>query len=417
MRVTAVLCCALMLSGCAKWVWDQGRKANGPPLSYSQAPSQKTNSVNPDTIVGGAPTNAAISRSTGSATTPPPASRALNKTEAASLARALLAQADVNCENYLSGLSVAANTTASGLDIAALTLSSAASVTTPVRSAGILSALSSITGHARQTLSTDVLGNQDFNLLYNANIDGRISERAKYQAEIDKGTYENWTADAILADVQPYNYKCGINFARHYLSEVVETQSHPAAPVTATPPSIGTPIQVGMPVSVTNGTWTNTPTSFAYQWTLDGSAIAGATKSSYTPLPSDQGHYLGAEVAASNGGSTSATPAMAIGGGAVQTTQLPVVTTAPAITGNMQAGQSVKLGNGMWINTPTSYAYQWTLDGNPISGATAPTYTPQPSDVGHLLGGRVTASNATGASATPATATGSGIVLPAVPAP
>jgi hypothetical protein len=59
---------------------------------------------------------------------------------------------------------------------------------------------------------------------------------------------------------------------------------------------------VGSPVSVTTGTWTNSPTGYAYQWFYadTSTAITGATSSSYTPVSGDIGHTLLAAVTASN---------------------------------------------------------------------------------------------------------------------
>ena len=64
--------------------------------------------------------------------------------------------------------------------------------------------------------------------------------------------------------------------------------------------------------------------SFNYQWLRDGSAIEGATSSTYTVQAADEGHTLSCEVTASNtSGSQSATsaalaiPAPIIGGGSL----------------------------------------------------------------------------------------------------
>src|SRR6185369_14946770 len=65
-------------------------------------------------------------------------------------------------------------------------------------------------------------------------------------------------------------------------------------PVNTLAPALSTTAtKVGTPVSVTNGTWTGTPTiTFAYQWLNNGAVIAGAISSSYTPIDTDFGDIL-----------------------------------------------------------------------------------------------------------------------------
>ncbi len=72
----------------------------------------------------------------------------------------------------------------------------------------------------------------------------------------------------------------------------------------------------GQTLSATQGTWTNSPTSYAYQWEDCNTAgeacanIGGATSSSYKLVAGDVGHRVRAAVTASNaGGSTKASSA------------------------------------------------------------------------------------------------------------
>lgn len=69
----------------------------------------------------------------------------------------------------------------------------------------------------------------------------------------------------------------------------------------------------GVPESTTNGTWTNEPTSYTYQWERCNATggeckeISGATSSKYTPVEADVKDTLVVKVTAKNaGGSTSA---------------------------------------------------------------------------------------------------------------
>src|SRR5436305_11142418 len=76
----------------------------------------------------------------------------------------------------------------------------------------------------------------------------------------------------------------------------------PAAgkPVNTAPPAIsGTP-GVGDRLTCSQGSWSNNPTGFAFQWKRDGAAIAGSTSATYIVQPGDQRHSLTCTVTASN---------------------------------------------------------------------------------------------------------------------
>jgi hypothetical protein len=81
-------------------------------------------------------------------------------------------------------------------------------------------------------------------------------------------------------------------------------------PVNTVLPAItGTPTE-GETLTVSNGTWLSSPTSYTYQWKDDGVAIGGATASTYELTASEVGATITATVTATNAsGSTSATSA------------------------------------------------------------------------------------------------------------
>ena len=73
-----------------------------------------------------------------------------------------------------------------------------------------------------------------------------------------------------------------------------------AAPVNSTLPSIsGTP-QQGNTVSCSQGSWTNSPTSYSYVWKRNGANIPGATSQNYTIVAADVGQSLTCAVTATN---------------------------------------------------------------------------------------------------------------------
>ncbi|HEX5853211.1 MAG TPA: RHS repeat-associated core domain-containing protein [Solirubrobacteraceae bacterium] len=101
---------------------------------------------------------------------------------------------------------------------------------------------------------------------------------------------------------------------------------------TATPALSTTTPVLGAAVSVTNGTWSNSALAYSYQWEDCNSsgaqchAIGGATNQTYTPIVSDAGHTLVAQVFAVNAGGTSlaATAASAMVPGGTEPTQEPI---------------------------------------------------------------------------------------------
>lgn len=77
------------------------------------------------------------------------------------------------------------------------------------------------------------------------------------------------------------------------LAQVIPPQN------TAAPVASGTGT-VGQTLSVTNGTWSYSPTSYGYQWMRGGSAISGATSSTYLLAAADSGTSVSCMVTATN---------------------------------------------------------------------------------------------------------------------
>jgi hypothetical protein len=88
----------------------------------------------------------------------------------------------------------------------------------------------------------------------------------------------------------------------------------------------------------------------------------------------------------------------------------PVDVVAPAIGGTAQQGDTLSANPGTWLDSPTSYAYQWQdcsgSSCSSISGATSSTYTLQSSDVGDTIDVIVTATNAGGSTSSTSAKTG-----------
>ena len=111
----------------------------------------------------------------------------------------------------------------------------------------------------------------------------------------------------------------------------------------AAPPPAGVPANTGVPaisgspavdetLSASTGSWSNSPTSFAYQWYADAVAIPGATGSTYLLTASEEGANITVGVVATNivGDSTEAVSAAVGPVTASFAITTPVVSTAAA---------------------------------------------------------------------------------------
>lgn len=179
-----------------------------------------------------------------------------------------------------------------------------------------------------------------------------------------------------------------------------------AAPVNTAPPTIaGTPT-VDQTLTASDGTWSNTPISFAYQWLRCNSSggscasVANGTLKTYTLVGADVGSTIRVRVTATNpDGSSSAQSAHTA---AVAAKAVPKNTAPPTISGTAQEGQKLTGDKGTWTGNPTDYNLYWTRcdkAGNScanIPGATAATYTVTSVDVGNTLRFKVGAANLNG---------------------
>ena len=196
-----------------------------------------------------------------------------------------------------------------------------------------------------------------------------------------------------------------------------------APPVNTAPPTItGTP-RVGETLTAQNGTWSNNPTAFQYQWercNASGAScvnVPGATEKTHLLSTADAGRTMRVRVTGIN--AEGAVNARSAPTAVVTPSAAPTNTARPTIAGEPEVGQELTAEEGTWTNNPTSFGYQWQrCDIDAVScfavvGATGKTYGVRAADVGFRLRVAVTARNANGAGS--ALSVPSGIVVPAVP--
>jgi hypothetical protein len=215
------------------------------------------------------------------------------------------------------------------------------------------------------------------------------------------------------------------------------TAAQQAAPSNTSQPTISGSPTVGSTLTATQGTWSESPTSFAFQWVrcptsggmADGSdcaTIGGATTQAYIVSNADVGFRLRVRVTASNGDGASTAASNATNVVQSPASPVPAKVADPRISGTAKVGSTLTATQGQWTNNPTSYAFQWVRcpasGGDPlgatcatIGGATGQSYVLVAADQGSRLRVRVTAKNASGSATSASNATAA--VQPATPVP
>jgi Tfp pilus assembly major pilin PilA len=174
-----------------------------------------------------------------------------------------------------------------------------------------------------------------------------------------------------------------------------------AAPANTAAPTIsGTP-KSGSTLTASNGTWSNSPTSYTYQWrrcATDGTAcgdIVGATHQTYTLAAADVHHTIRVRVTAANAdGKASATSGATE---VIGTANGPSNTVKPSVSGTAAVGDELTVSNGSWSPAATSYTYQWQRCSSTgtsclnVVGAIGRTYGVRAADVGSKMRALVTA--------------------------
>ena len=198
------------------------------------------------------------------------------------------------------------------------------------------------------------------------------------------------------------------------------------APVNTAKPAVsGTPT-VGQTLTASNGTWSNAPTSYAYQWLrCNGGgnscvSVSNGTQQTYTLVGADAGRTMRVRVTATNAdGSASAESDQTAAVAAATSSSAPKNTDRPIVSGTPRVGQTLTSDDGSWSGNPTSFAYQWQhCDADNIVacvnvvGATGKTYALHLADLGYRMRVTVTARNAKGS--TTANSATTAIIAPTV---
>ncbi len=172
-------------------------------------------------------------------------------------------------------------------------------------------------------------------------------------------------------------------------------RSKVGAPFNTVLPAITGTLKIGSTQTVSTGTWSNTPTSYSYQWQKSSDGISwinlsGETANTYVPTFDVANLQIRVNVGGVNSVDT-ATVSSAVISGFVP----PQASAVPAITGTKTVGQTLTSSSGTWPNTSSGYLYQWQKSSDDgvtwtsISGATSSTYVLVAADAGYVIRSQV----------------------------
>lgn len=148
----------------------------------------------------------------------------------------------------------------------------------------------------------------------------------------------------------------------------------PAAPSNVSPPVISGIQTRGQTLSTTDGVWTNSPTSFAYQWKRGGVDIAGATNSTYLLAAADVGTAITVGIIATNVTGSSAQSVSSATGNIAALLSISGTPVTTATQNSAYAGFSVSGSGG---HTPYTYS---------LASGTLPTGITLDSSTGAVTG-------------------------------
>jgi surface protein len=177
-------------------------------------------------------------------------------------------------------------------------------------------------------------------------------------------------------------------------SNQIKADFYSAIPINSAAPVISGSTALSSVLTSTTGTWSNTPSSFAYQWKR-GATNIGTNASTYTLVAADSAAAITCVVTASNAsGSSSPATSNTI---TVQTYSAPNNTAAPVISGTTTLGSTLTSTTGTFNGNPTpTYGYQWRRNAVNITSETASTYVLVSADSAAAITCAVTATNALG---------------------
>jgi hypothetical protein len=199
---------------------------------------------------------------------------------------------------------------------------------------------------------------------------------ATWSSALPSGTYPR---DGVACGV--INGELYVVGGRNSYSEPIpglnyNEQYNPENPLTATISPTQVRLRLGQSQTFTSTVSGGTP-PYSYQWVLNGTAVSGATSSSWTFTPAQVGHYnVYLEVTDSLDNQAQSNTVSNI------LVYLPLSVSISPTSANIVLGGSQQFNSTVTGGVPPN-TYQWVLNGTAVSGATNSTWIFTPAQTGH----------------------------------
>jgi hypothetical protein len=144
------------------------------------------------------------------------------------------------------------------------------------------------------------------------------------------------------------------------------------APANTVAPVVSGDPTEGETLSCTTGTWTNSPSGYAYQWLRDDVEISGATSSTYDLVFADIDAMVSCEVTATNAGGSVAQESNEVG----PVDAAEVVTGISSVSGTISSGQSLTIAGGGFGTKSTPAPILWDDFQSATVGSNLPGRSP-----------------------------------------
>ena len=258
-----------------------------------------------------------------------------------------------------------------------------------------------ITGRAEagETLTADISGISDADGLENAAFSYQwVSNDGSADSDIENATgstYELTDNDIAKSIRVRVSFTDDAGNRESLTSEpTAAVAANPNSPATGVP-TIGGTAQVGETLTADTSGIADADgldnAVFGYQWLAGGTAIDGATSTTYTPADSDVGKTVKVRVSftddAGNEETLTSEPTAATA--AVAAKPNTPATGQPAITGTAQVGETLTASTTDIADEDgldnAAFSYQWMAESTHIAGETVSTYTLVPADAGKTI--------------------------------